>query len=131
MNIVTATIVALDHFLPYGSDPDLHEFHVVIRFEGEARHARLRTERGLPLRLHHFQRAVVNSYVTTAEELIELFQPGKRLKIDALLIPTCRRLEEFGYHPMDIAVDPKNIVFLQSRTSPRCTLRLVESGMLA
>ena len=134
--LVSAVVIACDHFMPAPrrdpddppdveryKDPLMYEFHVVVRLEGSGECVRLRTERSSPLRLLHFLSDATDmseDFSTAAACIVaRYFAVGNRIQFCIKQMPTACRLEELGYHPSDVAVDPTTIDRLYGKaTSP-------------
>lgn len=124
----SAVVVACDHFLPPGKEPLLHEFHVVVRFEETGRHVRLRTDRCEPIKLlHMLPLTTTNPTWEDVEVVAKMFEPGKRLRFHSWALLVCLQRPEYGFDPMDVAVQPRAIEVLHG-PAPRVRLEALEGG---
>lgn len=132
MPIVSAVVEVCDHYLPSGKSPDLHEFHVIVRIEETGERVRLRTDRGNPLKLSNFQPMTVppGTFPVSLEEIVDMFEVGRRLRFMRGSVPRSRRLTELGFDPSDITVNPREIEVLRG-TPPRPHFGVSEGGPLS
>lgn len=125
---VSAVVIACDHFLPSGKRIQLYEFHVVVWLEDKGRMVRLRTDRCGPILLMNM--LPLSTTLPTLEDVeavAEIFAPGQRIQFYYWSVLSCLQKSEHGFHPMDVAVQPRGIEALHC-PAPCAQLRVIEGG---